>query len=318
VDAARRLAGDGGGLVAWLSAARPGERLGALLALVAHLPADAAEGILARAWQVADPGARLDVARAIRRLVERVRALGARPRRGWKSTLQRDAFLDLLAAAESGVMPDEALALALEAGLPPRQIEEVMALVATVIASVEVSPPARDLWRRWEERLVPLHPTYLCLALRYAASPEEALAAERSYLASHAGIEGAVDVAAAVDELGPHLIAAPVLSDMLTSRGDDPSALAAILRRARERGLGLPIQRAVAHVLLVVAGAPARRGTRPGDVEAGIALARELVGRVPPRRRGRRGGQRRRRTAAEPAHGSRSGEQLPIFGKEST
>ena len=53
--------------------------------------------------------ARLHVARVVRRLVERVRALGARPRRGWKSVLQRHAFLDLVAAAEAGLAPDEVL-----------------------------------------------------------------------------------------------------------------------------------------------------------------------------------------------------------------
>ena len=318
VEAARRLGGDGEALAAWESAAPPTERAEAFLAVVAFLPPEVAERILSSAWEAADPEARLDVARAVRRLVERVRALGARPRRGWKSVLQRHAFLDLVAAAEAGLAPDEVLPLVLEAGLPPRQMEEVLDLVARVVASVEVSPAARDLWRRWQERLVPLHPTYLGLALRHSASPEEALAVTRSYLATRPGLEACLDVAAAVDELGPHPVAATVLTDVLTSRLTDAPALATVLRRARERGLGLLVQRAIAHVLLLVAGAPARRGSRPREVEAAVTLARELVGPVPPRRRGRGGGRRKSRARVEPAQGSLSGEQLPIFGREST
>ncbi len=210
--------------------------------------------------------------------------------------------------------PVEALPLLVEAGLPPHQIDEVLALTATLVASDAVSPGAREVWRRWQERVTPLHPTYLCLALRHAASPDEARAVTRSYLATHSGPEGCLDVAAAVDELGPHPLAATVLSEMLTPYVTDLPALATILRRACERDLALPIQQAIAHVLVLLAGAPARRRSRPPEVLAALALARELLGPVRARKRGRGRGRRRQGRDAGPAPGG----QLPMFGKEGT
>jgi hypothetical protein len=312
VEAARRL-GDGDGVAACLSSMRPTDRAEALVTLVTHLPPDVSERVLASAWQVGEPEVRRDVARAVRRLVERLRALGTCPRRGWKSVLQREAFLDLVAAAEAGLTLDHVLPLLLEAGLPPREIDQVLSLVAQVIGSIDHSPAARDLWRRWQDRLVPLHPTYLCLALRHAGSPEEAGTVTRSYLATRPGPEGCLDVAVAVHELGPHPVASAVLTEALTSDGMDPLALATVLRRASERGLALPVQKAIARVVLLVAGAPARRGARPPEVDAAVALARELLGPVRPRKPGRRGGRKQRAAGELPP-----GEQLPIFGKEST
>ena len=255
---------------------------------VEALPPPLAERLLDAAWELADETKRERIANEFEVLLDRVRSTAAIVRRIAQGKVDEDDFFD---RAMESFGEDE------DGPLPPA---------------------ALLLWRRWEDRLVPISIDFLEIALREAQSFNARCTLVHAHLAGRSGIEAylkAFDVMSCPDgkRLEAHYHARMLERFAL----DVPSLARAFRRFLGDHG---PSKLVADLASALLEADDARPGPRTEHEQMAIAMARRLTRRgrpkPPARPRKRKKSKSKSKSKSNTAHPSGQIE-LPGFGVSS-
>ncbi len=302
-------------ILAWLRDAEQACRQEMLDFVRRKLPIEMGADLVDRAWQGADEPLRQDLCGIVRALLARSGQRG-RASRGVPSMAALLALVHQVESSEGRRAHREIRSL-LNAAQGDPEIRQVLfdMLEDMVDHECAVSPAAAELWRRFEQRLLPYSEAFLAIALSVARTSQERRSAVERYLGGRKDIESRLEVLRHLAGTGDRALARAVEGRLVAGYRDDVEALARGFGYAFANGAPASLYRALAAAL--VEADSAHPGQRSDMVEKLLRSARLLL--AP---RGGRGEPRPKRTptpkAKAKAKSKSKSKPPPEPGREGT